>query len=82
MASEPSAGESAPRAPAFELSPFCRHLGSKKLCFRTRPPQDESDVLDASRHVWCRATHQALGPDGEAVDTGDCRRGRACFAPF
>lgn len=80
MSAEASTPASAP--PALELSPFCRHLGSKKLCFRTRPPQTEGDVLDASRHVWCRATHQALGPDGEAVDTADCRRGRGCFAPF
>jgi hypothetical protein len=69
-------------AAAFELSPYCRHLGSKKLCFRTHPPQTDEDVLDASRHTWCRQSHQSLGPDGEAVDVADCRRGRACFVPF
>ena len=63
----------------FELSPFCRHLGSKKLCFRTQPPQSAEDVLDASQHVWCRRTQQVLGPDGDVVDVQDCRRGRSCF---
>lgn len=79
MSAVPS--ESAAAEP-LELSPFCRHLGSKKLCFRTGPPQEELDVLDASRHVWCRRTHQALGPDADAVDTAECRRGRSCFEPF
>ncbi len=66
-------------AAAFELSPFCCHLASKKLCFRTSPPQVADDVLDASRHVWCRRTQQALGPDGGVVDVEDCRSGRSCF---
>lgn len=66
-------------SPAFELSPFCSQLASKKLCFRTSPPQTAEDVLDASRHVWCRRTQQALGPDGAVVDVEDCRSGRSCF---
>ena len=64
------------------LSPFCRHLQSKKLFFRTLPPQTEEDVLDASRHCWCRQTHQILGPDGEVVEPLECRAGRACFDPI
>jgi hypothetical protein len=65
-----------------EISPFCRHLHSKKLAFRASPPQTEEDVLDASRHCWCRLTQQALGPDGEIVAVRHCRRGRSCFEGF
>ncbi|MBI5364016.1 MAG: hypothetical protein HZA53_12605 [Planctomycetes bacterium] len=65
----------------FELaaSPFCRHIQSKKLFFRSSPPEHEEDILDASRHCWCRRTQQVLGPDGEVVAPDDCRAGRECF---
>lgn len=75
MATEPSANE----RPALDASPYCRHIQSKKLTFRTAPPRCEEDILDASRHCWCRRTHQILGPDGEVVAPEDCRAGRACF---
>lgn len=61
------------------LSPFCIHLQSKKLFFSTGPPMKVDDVLDASRHCWCRRTMQALGPDAEVVDPRDCQAGRSCF---
>jgi hypothetical protein len=64
-----------------ELAPFCRHLGSKKSYFLSRPPRDEAELLDASQACWCRLTQQALGPDGEIVDPRDCRAGRACHEP-
>lgn len=67
---------------ALALSPFCTQLQSKKLYFLGRPPLTERDVLDASRHCWCRRTMQALGPDGEAVDPADCQNGRTCFEPI
>jgi len=66
-------------APSFAISPFCVDLRSKKLFFAAGPPQEIDDVLDASRHCWCRKTMQALGPDGEIVDPRDCRSGRSCF---
>ena len=68
--------------PSFEISPFCCRLKSKKLMFARRPPQEESDVLDASRHCWCARTHQALGPDGQVAHPEDCRSGRSCFEPI
>lgn len=64
------------------ISPYCRHLHSKKLGFRTSPPQSEEDVLDASRHCWCRLTQQVVGPDGEITRPADCGRGRSCFEGF
>ena len=73
-----------PRAPTpalgFRTSPFCLHLQSKKRFFLRGEPAQESDLLDASQHCWCRKTMQAIGPDGERVDPLDCRAGRACFA--
>ena len=77
--SKPADGGSDARADELALSPFCVHLQSKKLLFRTAPPATESDVLDASRHVWCRLTMQVFGPDSEIVSTDDCRAGRSCF---
>jgi hypothetical protein len=68
------AGRTAPRA-----SPFCIHLKSKKLLFADGPPMDVRDVLDASRHCWCRHTMQIVGPDQEVVDPRDCQAGRSCF---
>jgi hypothetical protein len=61
------------------LSPFCVHLQSKKLFFAPGPPMEIDDILDASRHCWCRNTMQALGPDGDVVDPRDCQAGRSCF---
>jgi len=61
------------------LGPFCVHLQSKKLFFAAGPPQTVEDVLDASRHCWCRKTMQVIGPDGEFVDPRDCQSGRSCF---
>ena len=64
------------------ISPFCCDLHSKKAVFLARPPRDEGELLDASRHCWCGETMQALGPDGDVVDPEDCRAGRACFKPY
>ena len=77
--SDPSRAASAPSGTELELSPFCVHLQSKKLFFAAGPPQTIDDVLDASRHCWCRKTMQVIGPDGEIVDPRDCRSGRSCF---
>lgn len=60
-------------------SPFCVHLQSKKLLFADGPPMEVRDVLDASRHCWCRHTMQIVGPDHEIVDPRDCQAGRSCF---
>lgn len=84
IASATSYGEGstsgAPSAhPGDEFAPFCIHLQSKKSYFRTLPPREESDILDASRHCWCRKTMQILGPDGEIAAPEDCRRSRGCF---
>lgn len=69
-------------APAKEpgLNRYCLHLQSKKTFFLRGPARQESDILDASQHCWCRKTMQAVGPDGEIVDPEDCQAGRACFA--
>lgn len=67
-------------ASALNLSPFCVHLQSKKTFFLRAPPMQTSDILDGSRHCWCRQTMQAIGPDGDVVDPDECRRGRSCFA--
>jgi hypothetical protein len=72
-------GAAPARGPNLRLSPFCVHLQSKKLFFADAPPQAIDDVLDASRHCWCRKTMQVIGPDGEFVDPRDCQSGRSCF---
>ena len=81
-APEPNASHG-PRGPEsrpdLELSPFCIHLQSKKLFFSSAPPRVIDDILDASRHCWCRQTMQVLGPDGDVVDPRDCQSGRSCF---
>jgi hypothetical protein len=76
---EEASGAAAASRADLELSPFCVHLQSKKLFFADGPPQVIDDVLDASRHSWCRKTMQVLGPDGEIVDPRDCQSGRSCF---
>jgi hypothetical protein len=67
------------RPAGLSISPFCIHLWSKKASFLDRPPLVEEDILDASRHCWCRKTMQVLGPDREVVAPADCRQGRTCF---
>jgi hypothetical protein len=70
------------RSADLSVSPFCRHIASKKAYFLGRPPRDERDLLDASQSCWCRRTMQALGPDRDVVDPADCRSGRGCFEPI
>ncbi|MCB9916412.1 MAG: hypothetical protein H6828_14885 [Planctomycetes bacterium] len=67
---------------SLEISPFCRHLCSKKLLFQKRPPVAASEILDASQHTWCDRTQEAVGPDGDVSDPEDCVRGRGCFTPY
>ena len=64
---------------SLSISPFCSHLWSKKASFLDHPPLAEEDILDASRHCWCRKTMQVLGPDRELAQPLDCRQGRSCF---
>ena len=62
------------------LSPFCRHLTSKKMILAAEPPLEASDVLDASQHCWCAKTQTVLGPDRFACHPEDCEdRERDCF---
>ena len=63
----------------LEISPFCTHLRSKKSYFLQRPAREESELVDASRWLWCACTMEILGPDDEPADPQDCRRGRSCF---
>lgn len=70
---------SPPPASELLLSPFCIHLRSKKLFFRTAPPMVEEDVLDGSGHCWCRRTMQILGPDKHRAAPAACKAGRSCF---
>lgn len=67
---------------AFEPSPFCAELASKKRMLAGRPPRDLGELLDASRHTWCALTMQAVGPDGAVVHHEDCRAGRSCFRSY
>ncbi|MEX1023633.1 MAG: hypothetical protein WD226_01030 [Planctomycetota bacterium] len=64
------------------FSPYCRRLASKKLTFRTTPPQVDRDVLDAACNAWCTRTMDAIGPDGDLVGVDDCRADRECFLPY
>lgn len=64
---------------ARPIAPFCAHIQSKKAFFLGRPPNTETELLDASQSCWCRRTMQALGPDGDVVDPADCRAGRGCY---
>ncbi len=76
-AADPRTGSSA-GSPA-SISPYCRHLESKKLMLAQAPPLVDRDVLDASQHCWCAQSFKILGPDGFAAHPADCRKGRACF---
>ena len=67
---------------SLSLSPYCRHLCSKKLLLRAEPPRTEADLLDASGHTWCTKTQESIGPDREPSDPEDCRPGRACFQSY
>lgn len=69
-------------AEGFVISPFCSQLASKKSLLADRAPRDEAELLDGSRHCWCRRTMQAVGPDGRLVHPADCRVGRSCFRAY
>jgi hypothetical protein len=60
-------------------TPFCRELRSKKYFTLRSIPLNETDLLDASGHCWCRQTMQVVGPDGEMVETASCKPGRSCY---
>ena len=66
-------------APVPRFPPFCRHLSSKKVLGRDRPPLTAADVLDGSRWCWCAATSQLLGPDREPAHPDQCLKHRGCF---
>ena len=61
------------------VSPYCKHLRSKKWFFLQGPALTEDDILDASNDCWCEATFMKLGPDGDVVEPEGCKHGRACF---
>lgn len=61
------------------VSPFCRHLQTKKRMLGGRPPRTSAELMDASGHCWCACTMKALGPDREFAHPDDCLRGRPCF---
>lgn len=63
----------------LRISPFCRHIASKKSAFATRPALTEEELLDGSQACWCVRTMMAIGPDRLIVDPEDCRAGRECF---
>ena len=70
---------------AFErivVSPYCRHLASKKLVFQTHPPVSDDEILDASGHTWCEESQEVVGPDGDACSPEDCQAGRSCFRVY
>lgn len=74
---------SEPPAPLARVKPFCKHLLSKNIVKRTKVMLEDDDVLDASRHCWCKLTGQTLGPDRFSAHPSECRVGRACFeSPF
>ena len=62
-----------------KLSPYCRHIESKKRFLSQGLPRTERDILDASQHCWCFHTKQVLGPDRGIVHPEQCQRGRSCF---
>ena len=64
------------------VSPYCRHLASKKLVFQTRPPVSDEEILDASGHTWCQESQEVIGPDGDTCSTMDCHADRSCFQAY
>jgi hypothetical protein len=80
--SPPSPSDKLRQAGVATISPYCADLLSKKLVLAGRPARTEEELLDASRHVWCRRTMQAVGPDGGLVHPEDCRMGRGCFRSY
>lgn len=87
MGAEPSNEGGASRPPALDeqallagaLTPYCRHLASKKYLLRARLALADEDYLDASCHTWCQKTRSALGPDRDLVGPLECRSDRTCW---
>lgn len=67
---------------AMEISPYCRHLKSKKTTFLNSPPQSDEDILDGSNHCWCGKTQMSVGPDLDLVLPAECRKSRECFVRY
>ena len=65
------------------VSPFCRHLATKKRMLGGPPPRTVAELMDASQACWCARTMRLLGPDRGFAHPDDCRLGRTCFeSPF
>ena len=56
----------------------CRHLQNKAY-FCDAEPKEHVD--DFATPFWCLESHDAVGPDGEAVDSECCGPDRPCFKP-
>lgn len=79
MSESNESGVASSGAGRLRVSPFCKHLASKKLMISDSPPMVVGDVLDASQHCWCARTMQTLGPDRFECHPEDCTTGRDCF---
>ncbi len=66
---------------SLPLSPFCKHLTSKKAYFNELPARTKEEVVDGSNHCWCAKTMLAIGPDGDVVGPDDCLADRECYLP-
>ncbi len=55
----------------------CVNLRWKGLYVGVEP--DLSVGQGTSDHFWCQHTYICLGPDGKAVDKGDCNPSRSCY---
>lgn len=57
----------------------CRWLENKGFVVGHAEGSDDPD--DYATPCWCLKTHDAIGPDGDGADLGECVRGRECFEP-
>ncbi len=58
----------------------CYFIENKAFFFP--PPLEEGDEPQPlSTPCWCLRTHEATGPDGDAVDVDICVKGRSCYKP-
>ncbi|MGO4883145.1 MAG: hypothetical protein ACLP59_20330 [Bryobacteraceae bacterium] len=58
----------------------CQHLNWNGQFFDT--DWGPTDPAPSGRVYWCQHTHNCLGPDGQAVDAGECNPARECYRPL
>ena len=61
--------------------PTACHFIENKAFFFPPPVEAGDEPHPLSTPCWCLRTHEATGPDGDAVDVDICVKGRSCYEP-